>query len=118
VVVDHLRGHPAAVELLESLVDRGEEAVASEVVRFELLAGVRSRELRTLEAFFSALAWVPVSEEVAREAGRFARRYRRGHAGIGAADYLIGATSVVLRADLLTTNVRHFPMFAGLRAPY
>lgn len=29
-----------------------------------------------------------------------------------------GSTSIVHDAELLTTNVRHFPMFAGPRAPY
>ena len=33
-------------------------------------------------------------------------------------DYLIAATSIVVEAPLLTTNVRHFPMLKGLRAAY
>lgn len=28
------------------------------------------------------------------------------------------ATALALGAELLTTNVRHFPTFGGLRAPY
>lgn len=31
---------------------------------------------------------------------------------------MIAATAIVLDADLLTTNVKHFPMLAGLQAPY
>ncbi len=34
------------------------------------------------------------------------------------ADYLIAATVVVVDAELLTTNVRHFPMLPGLQPPY
>ena len=34
------------------------------------------------------------------------------------ADYLVAATSIVLGAPLLTTNVRHFPMFEGLEPAY
>jgi predicted nucleic acid-binding protein len=37
-------------------------------VRFELLAGVREKEVDALEQFFSAISWVPVGEEVARAA--------------------------------------------------
>ncbi len=44
--------------------------------------------------------------------------YRRSHSRIGALDYLIAATASALRTDLLTTNVRHFPMFEGPEAPY
>jgi predicted nucleic acid-binding protein len=118
VAVDHLRGVPAAVELLTALTDDGDDLVASELVRFELLAGVRTKELTALEGFCSALRWAPVTEDVARVAGQLARRYRKSHSGIGAVDYLIAATAIVIDAELLTTNVRHFPMFTKLEPPY
>jgi predicted nucleic acid-binding protein len=88
------------------------------VVRFELLTGVRAKEVEALEQFFAAISWVPVGEEVARAAGSLARRHRRAYSGIDAADYLIAATASLLDADLLTTNVRHFPMIADLEPAY
>lgn len=118
VAVDHLRGSPEAADLLSGLIEADELLLASEVVRFELLAGVRKAEVETLEQFFSALSWVPVGEEVARTAGALAKRHRRSHSGIDDADYLIAATALLLEADLLTTNVRHFPMLAGLEPAY
>ncbi len=118
VAIDHLRGEPAAVDLLTRLIDDDETIAASEVVRFELLAGVRDSEVQALEQFFSALSWVPVDETVTRAAGLLARRHRRAYSGIDDADYLIAATATVLDAPLLTTNVRHFPMLKGLRAAY
>jgi predicted nucleic acid-binding protein len=118
VAIDHLRGAPPAVDLLGSAIKAGEPLLASEVVRFELLAGVREREIDALEQFFSAISWVPVGEEVARAAGSLAKRHRRSHSGIDDADYLIAATALLLDAELLTTNVRHFPMIAGLEAAY
>jgi len=48
VAVDHLRGAAPAVELLHRLVEDDEDVAASEVVRFELLAGVRDDELEAL----------------------------------------------------------------------
>ena len=118
VAVDHLRGVPPAVDLLHRLIDENERVAASEVVRFELLAGVRDEELEALEQFFSALSWVPVDESITRTAGSLARRHRRAHGGIDDADYLIAATTLVLDAELLTTNVRHFPMLADLEPAY
>jgi hypothetical protein len=118
IAVDHLRGTPAATELLVGLTSHRETLVASEITRFELLAGVRRAELESLEAFFSSLAWAPIDEEISRTAGTLAQRLRRSHSGIDDADYLIAATAMVLEADLLTTNVRHFPMIEGLRPPY
>jgi predicted nucleic acid-binding protein len=118
VAIDHLRGTDSATGLLKRLVDEEETILASEVIRFELLAGVRDDELEALEQFFSALSWVPVDEGVSRTAGLLARKHRSAHSGIDDADYLIAATALVLDAGLLTTNVRHFPMLAGLRSPY
>src|SRR5262249_29699240 len=107
-----------AVDLLAAMIEEGEDLVASELVRFELLAGIRDKELAALEEFCSALRWAEVTEDAARVGGQLARRYRRSHSGIDAVDYLIAATAIVINADLLTTNVRHFPMFAGLEPPY
>jgi len=118
VAIDHLRGSPPAVDLLRSLIEADEHLLASEVVRFELLAGVREAEVTALERFCSGISWVPVGEEVARAAGALARKHRRAHSGIDDADYLIAATALLLDAPLLTTNVRHFPMLADLEPAY
>ena len=118
IAVDHLRGAEAATELLQQLVEEDETIAASEVTRFELLAGVRENELEALEHFFAALSWVPVDEPVARAAGALARKHRAAYAGVDDADYLIAATAILLEADVLTTNARHFPMFSGLQPPY
>ncbi len=118
VAIDHLRGSPPAVDLLSGLIDAEESLLVSEIVRFELLAGVRENEVEALERFFSAVSWVPVGEEVARAAASLAQRHRRAHSGIDDADYLIAATALLLDAELLTTNVRHFPMLAGLESAY
>ena len=71
-----------------------------------------------LQQFFSALSWVPVDGGIARTAGSLARQHRRAYSGIDDVDYLIAAAALVLRAQLLTTNVRHFPMLPGLRPAY
>lgn len=118
VAIDHLRGHEQAAALLERLIGDGETLAASEVVRFELLAGVREAEIAKLERFFSVISWVPVSEQVTRTAGELARRFRGSFSGIDDADYLIAATALLLEGRLLTTNVRHFPMVPGLEVAY
>lgn len=118
VAVDHLRGERAAVDVLRELVENDETLAASEIVRFELVAGVRDDELPALERFFAAISWVAISEDVTRTAGELARKHRCAHSGIDDADYLIAATALLLEADLLTTDVRHFPMLPGITPPY
>jgi predicted nucleic acid-binding protein len=118
VAIDHLRGLDPATDLIGCLVSAGDRVVASEVVRFELLAGVRREEVRAMDSLFSTITWMPVDEQVARTAAHLAEQYRRSHPGVDANDFVIGATALLLDAELLTTNVRHFPMFDGLIAPY
>ena len=118
VAVDHLRGLAPAVDLLNRLIREEEAVAASEVVRFELLAGVRDPELEALEQFLSVPSWVPVDEAVTRTAGLLASKHRKAYSGIDDVDYLIAATALVVDADLLTTNVRHFPMLVGLLPAY
>lgn len=91
---------------------------ASELVRFELLAGIRPTELSVLEDFSAAVEWFAVDRDVARIGGALAHRYRKSHSGIEDTDYLIAATALILDADLLTTNVKHFPMLEGLTPAY
>lgn len=118
VAIDHLRGVATATEVLTQLVEEGETLLASELVRFELLAGVKPKEMEALEQFFSSLVWVAVDEDIARVAGELARKHRKAYSGIDDADYLIAATAIATEADLLTTHTRHFPMFKGLVAAY
>jgi predicted nucleic acid-binding protein len=118
IAVDHLRGVEAAVELMTTLIGEDETLTASELVRFELLAGVLPSEIDAFEQFCSSLLWIPVDEDVTRAGGLLARKYRKSHSGIDDVDYLIAATAITCDADFLTTNVRHFPMFPDLAPPY
>jgi predicted nucleic acid-binding protein len=115
VLVDHLRGSSLAGEYIAAL---GSPPSCSEVTRIEILRGLRSEERRGAERLFALITWVPVNEKVARRAGELGRRWLRSHPGIGVPDLAIAATAELLEAQLGTRNLKHFPMFEGLRAPY
>jgi len=115
VLVDHLRDSAPATEYLASLPDR---PWCSEISRIEVIQGLRSSERKAADRLFALIAWVPVSEAAARRAGELGRRWRRSHPGIGVADLAIAATAEQVDASLATLNLKHFPMFEGLRAPY
>ncbi len=83
-----------------------------------MIQGLRSSERGAADRLFALIAWVPVSEAVARRAGELGRKWRRSHPGIGVADLAIAATAEQMDASLATLNLKHFPMFEGLRAPY
>jgi predicted nucleic acid-binding protein len=114
VLIDVLRGHRPALDYLRSLAVR---PVCSEVTRIEVLRGLRQRERDAGESLMRAMGWVALDEAIARRAGGLGRTWRRSHA-LAIADLVIGATALELGAELATSNVRHFPMFPGLAAPY
>jgi predicted nucleic acid-binding protein len=116
VAIDFLRSSPAAVSVVDAALAEG--IGASEITRFEVLSGMLPQEQDATEEFFELLDVFPVVESVARRGAQLAQRYRASHQGIEDADYLIAATALELGAALLTTNVRHFPMLAGLEPAY
>lgn len=117
VLIDYLRGHQDAAVVLERERAAG-PLLASEITRLEVLAGMRSDEEDATRALLSALLWHPVDAEIAEIAGALGRRWLVSHHAIDSADLAIAATAVCTGTRLLTRNVRHFPMFPDLRAPY
>jgi predicted nucleic acid-binding protein len=117
VLIDHARAHPAAREVIERTERREELLFGSLVTKAEFLAGLRGEVPHVVE-LLDSLEWMPVTDEIAERAGGLAREYPRPGARFAIADYLIAATAQLLDAKLLTRNVRHFPMFPGLQAPY
>ena len=115
VLVDFLRGYPAAVAYVKAQADR---ILLSAVVSAELYAGVRdSDELAQLDEFLSLFRVAPVTADLARSAGLYKRDYHRSH-GVGLADAIVAATAETERTELKTFNTKHYPMLKGLKPPY
>lgn len=117
VLIDHTRGISGAHDVLAQAAEFG-ELHSSEIVRTELLVLIKERELAAITPLIDAIVWHPVDRQVSELAGSLGRRWLPSHNGIDAADFVIAATATLLGAELLTKNVKHFPMFPGLRAPY
>jgi hypothetical protein len=117
VLIDYLRGHQGAGELLER--ERAAAPLhASEITRLEVLAGMRPAEEEGTCTLLSTLVWHPLDADVAEEAGALGRQWLPGHGSMDGADLAIAATAIRTGSRLLTRNVRHFPMFTDLHAPY
>lgn len=117
ILIAHLRGLDAARGWL--LDARGECPLAISVVSIaELVGGMRNAERREAWQLLGSLRPEPVTEIIARRAGELRRQYRRSNSGIGLGDYLIAATTEVRGHRLATLNVKHYPMFKGLRSPF
>ncbi len=118
VLIDHLRGDDRAVRRLRTAVEAGDELWSLSVVRTEILAGARPEEMASISALLDRLRWMDVTVEIADSAGRLAGRFLRSHSGVDTVDYLIAACVQKLDAELLTLNVRHFPMLPELSPAY
>src|ERR1700730_16447531 len=113
VLIDYLRDETIAVSYLESLPP---PLLISAISVAELYAGVREGDERVaLHEFLDAFEIVPVDEEIAVAGGLYRRDYGKSH-GTGLNDALIGATTTLRNATLVTLNP--FPMPLSLTVPY
>lgn len=118
VLIDHLRGDPRALDVLLLAAREGDELWSVTVVRTEILAGMRAGEEDATHLLLAQLRWLDVDASLADAAGELGRQYLRSHPGVDTVDYLLAAAAQRLEARLLTQNVRHFPMIAGLEPAY
>jgi predicted nucleic acid-binding protein len=115
VLVDVLRGKPEAL----AFVDRLAAPPALSVVTVaELRAGERStRETGMVDRLIASYTIHDASLAIAERAGAYLRQYRKSHR-LDMADILIAATAAHHDLVLATLNLKHFPMFPHLAAPY
>lgn len=117
VLIDVLRGSAQARSYL--LAARVADTLVSVTpVRTEVLGGTRPVDVVPTMGLLSELVWLDVTVELADMAAGLRRRFHVTHAGIDVVDYLVAASAIQIGAPVATMNVRHFPMFPDLAAPY
>jgi predicted nucleic acid-binding protein len=115
IVIDVLRGREAALTFVNGLADTPSLSV---ITATELIAGVgNARERRHIERILEVYTVHDIGLEIASLAGDYVRQYGRSH-GVDPIDALIAATAKSHSLDLATLNLKHFPMFKGLKRPY
>lgn len=115
VVIDYLRGKGTAVAFFSHLQ---EKPTVSVITIAEVFVGFQSQRAENVaREFFDSCNVRVVSAAIAESAGMHLRHFQSGH-GMELADALIAATAEHHGLELATLNVKHFPMFKGLRAAY
>lgn len=115
ILIDVLSGHEPAIDYTRSLTAA---PTCSEIARVEVIRGLRTGERSKADRLFRTIEWSILDEAIARRAGELGRIYRRSHTGLGSAGLVVAATAEELGLELKTLNVKHFPMFRGLKPPY
>lgn len=115
VLIDYLKGNPNAEKFIEQNIDR---VSVSAITVAELYQGIRNRkEKETLDPFLSELRVFSVTEDIAIKAGLLRNEY--GKSGSSSlADCIIASTSITHGMQLVTPNLKHFPMLDTVIAPY
>jgi len=115
VLIDHLRKYKPATEFLETAFSSGVSVTISTVTEMELCAG-KNMENTAIEEdvlkFMKLFKSLPVTSNIARQAGRLLRRHR--HQGLTPIDAIIASTAMEYNANLITRNIRHFRMVKGI----
>lgn len=115
ILIDYSRGRSEAVSFINDLAIAPALSVLTVT---EILAGIRNkREQALFENFFSFCAVVPVSFEIAEQAGQLLNKYMKSH-GTDFVDAILAATAIEQGLELVSCNLKHFPMFPNLAAPY
>jgi len=76
----------------------------SPIVIAEIYVGAFAEEYVTIEDFFSLCEFAPITVEVARQAGVYAKQYRQAYHKISLEDYLLAATAKINHSPLWTYN--------------
>ncbi len=106
VLIDHGRGRPGAVELLESLFSEPNDLYTCDVVVTEALSGGPDDEREVIQALIRVLEYVSTHPDAAVWAAN-ARR-GRGTSPRSLADSLIAAVAWALDATVVTRNPADF----------
>ena len=115
VTIDFLRGEKKAVSYFKSM---SEFMCFSSITVAEIYSGIKDqKEENEIEQLFSIFPQVAVTNEIARLAGKLVNQYRP-YRRIEIPDAIIAATCIISDANLSTLNIKHYPMFDGLKPPY
>lgn len=115
ILIDYLKGYPAAVLHLQKI---SELIKISVITYIEVLAGVKGKgERKIINALFQQFPPIEISISIAGIAGEILNKFQKSH-GIGIADAMIAATAISEELELQTLNTKHFQMILDIKAPY
>ncbi len=109
-LVDYLRGRQGVLEMFNTLAGQGNRLGVCCISIAELYAGVSRESRAAADRLTGSLDYYDVSQEVAKEAGRYRFEFARRGTVLSTADTLIAATAIDQRAILVTANTKDFPM--------
>ncbi len=109
VAIDHFHGHRATLEYFAEALAAGETLAVSVVTVAELGGGMRPGEEERTERLYGLFTVLEINKAISVKAGAYLRQFRRSH-NLELGDALIAATAGHFNAELVTRNLKHYPM--------
>jgi predicted nucleic acid-binding protein len=109
VLIDHLRGRPAA-DRVAALARAGDVIATTGINVEEVVRGIRPEEQSAAQSLFAGLVVVPVGLVEGLRAGTWRREFAARGITLSQADCLIAAAAISVGARLATGNARDYPM--------
>jgi predicted nucleic acid-binding protein len=109
-VVDYLKGFVSTVTFVRQLPSEGHQLCTCGVVECEVHTGLPPGQQEQGQSLLDALQYLPTSRRAARQAGVWRNAYRSHGVQLSATDCLIAATAREEGAEVVTANLRDFPM--------
>lgn len=109
VLIDFLRKISSARAFFDSEINAGSGLFCSVISRTEILAGIRQGEEEVIRGLFSVVTPVDVDTAIADRSGEYLRQYAKSHS-VGIGDALIAGTAYEMKMELVTRNIKHYPM--------
>ena len=115
ILIDYSKNNTHAIDYFENLV---QPPAVSALTVTEIMTGIRNtREQQLFSNLFQMFNVMPVTYEIAEQAGLYRQCYFKSH-HVGVVDAIIAATVNLHTLELVTLNIKHFPMIQGLVKAY
>lgn len=109
VMIDFFKHKDPAKALITSLSKQNTLALSALIVT-ELRSGWTSEQADFLLPIYALCSIVPVSKEIAEQAGQWRQEYKAKGQHLGTPDTVIAATAYLANSPLVTNNIKDYPM--------
>ena len=104
------RSGPVFHDFLFQLTARGLSFI-SVISRFEVLAGTTEAFKKSNKTFLDSFPCLDMTQEISDRAGGLFRDYKKRGMKVDNEDLFLAASALEEGLSLVTTNVKHFPLF-------